>query len=733
MMPAESSTTADPVSNDRADDGVFVFPASFAQLRLWLHDQIEPGRAAYNVPIGRRMRGVLDVSALERALSLIVERHEPLRTVFDAPEGQALQVVMPAAPVALDIVDLTHLPSGARESEALRVARAEANRPFDLRTGPVFRAVLVRLAADDHVLLLTAHHIAIDGWSIGILMRELTEAYNAFVAGEAPTLPELPIQYADYALWQRDALSGPALEGQIAYWREHLRGPLPRLELPLDRPRDPASARPARRLSVHVPAEVTATLLELCREERVTPFVLLLAAYFALLHRYTGDEDIIVASPASGRTRRETEGLIGFFVNTLAMRGDVSGDPTFRELLRRVRDVALGAMANQDLPFDRVVEIAAPRRDSGRMPIAQAMFAMQDMVTAREARMRGLAVQPFQPTLESAKFDVQMLLRTSPDGFRGTFDFDSDLFDVATAERFVRHYELLLGAVASTPDRHVSALALLDDEEHARIRAWSAAPADYPRNATVPELFDEWAARTPRAIALELGGTTMTYAQLREASERIAAHLRAAGVVPESLVAVALDRSFAAVAAMLGVLRAGAAYVPLDPDYPVERLSFMLADAGAGVVLTQERFAAQLSGALQAGVVAARPSVLDVDVCLRAAPRADAAAAETILPVAESPAYVIYTSGSTGQPKGVLVSHRAIVRLVRNTNFARLGPDEVMLGAAPISFDASTLEIWGALLNGGRLHGVAHGGTVQSGRGRRAGGVRGGTPDPGRR
>jgi len=692
---SHSSDVHDP-SNMNDDAEVFIFPTSFAQQRLWLIDQLEPGRATYNIPFNVRLTGALDVRAIEAALTYIVERHEALRTVFDAPDGTPTQVVLPPENVTVPIVDLSSISDATeKQSELSRVVDEEGNRPFDLRTGPVIRATVVRLSADEHVLLITAHHIAVDGWSLGVLQRELSSAYGAFARGEEPALPELPIQYADFALWQRDRLEGAVLDEQLAYWTKQLRHPLPVLDVPTDRPRGRAVEHLAERVVVEVPADASDALAALCRSAGATPFMGLLAVYQELLRRYSGQDDIIVGSPIAGRTRRETEGLIGFFVNTLAIRTDVSGTPTFRELLDRVRTTALAALANQDLPFEKIVEVIQPERDRSRNPVFQTLFSLQDLGSVGSLSFPGLEASKLAGSRETAKFELQLLMNTTPRGYRGLLEYDADLFDAATAEQFARHFATLVSEAAANPDRPVAQLPLLSvDERRQIVGKWNATDAPYPDTALVHELYQAQVTRTPDAIAVSYETEHVTYAQLDARVTALAARLRTLGVAPDARVAICMDRSVDMIVAVLAVLTSGGAYVPVDPAYPAARVSYMLENADVKAVLlsrsTQGKLPAHSAPTIVVDGDATVPGSTDNGSPMRPAP--------------EHLAYVIYTSGSTGMPKGVAMPHRPLVNLLawqERQSGATVGTRTLQFSS--LSFDVSFQEIFSTLTTGGTL------------------------------
>ena len=677
---------------ERSD--VFILPASFAQERLWFLDQLEPGQPAYNIPVNFRLGGPLHAEALAQALTFIVERHETLRTVFDLRDGAPVQVILPAEPVTLPVEDVRSLDEAARDAALARAIDEESTKPLDLAAGPVFRARLLRLADDDHALLLTFHHIAFDGWSLGVLQRELGVAYLAFSRGETPRLPELEIQYSDFAVWQRDRLEGGELESQLAYWRDKLAAPLPPFDFPTDRPRVAGRDRIADAVSVEISAATTEALLALTREAGVTPFATLLAAFQTLLHRYTGEEDVVVGSPVAGRTQRETEELIGMFVNTLAMRTDFSGAPSFREVLRRARATVVGALAQQDVPFERVVNAVQPERDAARTPVFQTLFSFQDFGSSTAAELGGITLTRLRANRGAAKFELQLFMNRRPEGFRGTLEYDASLFDDESARRVARHFTALLDAIAAAPDRPIGELSLLDAAERELVvTRWNATEADWPRDATLHALVVRQAAATPDRVAVvDANGGRLTYAQLLARSRALATQLRRAGVGPGVLTGVCMARSVELVVARLGVLEAGGAYVPLDPAYPADRIAFMLVDSGARVVVVNGR-----------GTRATLPAdVTLVDVATADDVRADVSHDTAAAAGPTDVAYVIYTSGSTGRPKGVLIEHRNAVSFVSWAQSV-FGAEELagVLAGTSVCFDLSIFEFFVPLSSGG--------------------------------
>jgi amino acid adenylation domain-containing protein/non-ribosomal peptide synthase protein (TIGR01720 family) len=667
-------------------------PLSFAQQRLWFLDQMGAG-VAYNIALALRLDGALDVGALQGSLNAIVRRHEALRTTFPAVEGRAVQVVAPSLEVALAEVDLIGLSEAERESEARRLAGEEALRPFDLSGGPLLRAKLLRLGESDQVLLVTIHHIVADGWSMGVLTRELAAHYRAGLEGNAASLRELPVQYADFAHWQREWLRGKELERQLGYWRERLGEDLPRLQLPTDRPRPAVQTYRGANRYVVFPATLAERLTKLCREEGATLFMVLLAGFKALLHRYTGQADLAVGSPIANRNRVETEDLIGFFVNSLVLRTDLSGDPSFRELVRRVKETALGAYDHQDLSFEKLVEELQPERDLSQNPLFQVIFAVQNAPSG-PLELPGLTLSRFDRDQVSTRFDLEIHVWEQKGSLAAVFCYNADLFDASTVDRMGRHWLTQLEAAVARPESRLSALPLLGSEERREVLSLArGVRAAYPRDSTVHEEFAVQAARTPEAVAVLFEGEQLSYGELNRRANQLAHHLGRAGVGPGVRVAICVERSLDLVVGLLGILKAGGAYVPLDPEYPQERLAFMLQDARAAVLLTKEPLLESLPS------TEARVLCLDRDAgaLLKEAvgePRSGA--------TAEDLAYVTYTSGSTGWPKGVEVEHRGVLRLVLGADYAALSSEQTLLQLAPVSFDASTLEIWGALLVGGR-------------------------------
>ncbi len=666
-------------------------PLSFAQQRLWFLGQMEPESALYNVPMGLRLAGVVDVPVLQRCLSEILRRHESLRTCFEAVEGQPAQVIQPAASLDLPLVDLRALPEPEREGEVRRKSMEEAQRPFDLRRDIMLRATLFRLGERDHVLFLNVHHIASDGWSLGLLVGELKALYEAFVAGKPSPLPELAIQYADFAVWQRESLQGEVLEKQLGYWKKQLEGAPALLDLPTDRPRPAQQSYRGALMERELPKPLSAALGELSWREGATLFMTLLAGFQTLLHRYTGSEDILAGSVIAGRNRTEIEPLIGFFVNTLVLRGDLSGNPSYRTLLGRTREAALGAFTHQDLPFERLVEELHVGRDMSHSPLFQVMFVLQN-APWEAAQLAGLEVASMPLDSEVSKFDLTLFVTERAGALQAVVEYNTDLFEAETIRRMLGHYQTLLEGIVANPDQRLSDLPLLTETERQQLVVeWNRTEVAYPKDRCLHQLVAEQAKRTPEAVAVVFENQQLTYRQLNERANQLAHYLQGLGVGPDTLVGICVERSLEMVVGLLGILKAGGAYLPLDPSYPRERLAFMLEDTQAPVLLAHSNLLDRLPATnarvirLAAGVTTwARESVENPDSAVRP----------------ENLAYVTYTSGSTGKPKGVQVLHRGVTRLVLGAEYARFDASRVFLQLAPISFDASTLEIWGPLLQG---------------------------------
>ncbi len=674
-------------------NSTYVFPVSFAQQRLWFLDQLEPGSPFYNLAQVISITGNLDVAALRRTFNEIVGRHEALRTTFSStPEG-VQQVIAKTLTIEVPVDDLTS--TSEPDAAIAKLAREEARRPFDISAGPLLRVRVLRISAERHVLLMTMHHIISDGWSIGLLFRELGSIYEAFAAGKPSPLPPLPIQYADFAVWQREALQGPVLDRQLSYWKTKLSGAPPVLELPSDKTRPAVQQFHGEQRVQWISPELTQELKRVSAEHRVTLFMTLLSAFKVLLWRYTNHPDIVVGSPIANRTRAETEELIGFFVNTLVLRTDLSGNPTFGELLNRVREVALGAYDHQDLPFEKLVEELSPERDPGRNPLFQVSFVLQNATRSR-LELPDLTLETLDVHSGTAKFDLTLSILETPNGLKASWEYNTDLYERARIERMAEHFEVLLEAIVAEPETRIGALPLLTPREREQILVhWNQTAVEYPEKQSIQQLFEEQVARTPQAIAVVDERHSLTYEELEQRANQLARRLRREGVGPESLVAVCLERSTELLVALLGILKAGGAYVPLDPSYPQPRLQFMLEDSAAEVVLTERQLAARL------------PRYGGKQICLddereQLAAERDERLAGQSLP--QSLAYVIYTSGSTGRPKGVGIAHHSTVTLLQwaQTVYSRADLAGV-LASTSVCFDLSVYELFLPLSVGGTV------------------------------
>ncbi len=667
---------------------------SFAQKRLWFLDQYEPGSYLYNIPMVFRLRGKLNVEALHNAINSVISRHESLRTTFTTKEGDPVQVIVPTLNLDLPLIDICNLTDDIRESEIQRLINEEYRKPFDLSSGPLLRTALLRLNDDEHVFLLTIHHIISDGWSMTVINQELGALYAAFCSDEQSPLLELPIQYADFAEWHDGWLKEEELENQLDYWKGQLNGIPSILELPNDNPRPTVQSFKGAVQSMILSTDISEDLKNLSHREEVTLFMTLLSAFQILLFRYTGQKDIVVGFPIANRTRKETEELIGFFVNTLMLRGDLSGNPTFREYLRQIKEVTLAAYENQDLPFEKLVEELNPERTLSHSTLFQVLFTLQNTPTA-SLELSGLSVVPLKSSRETSKFDLSMFVtNTEQEGMRVLIEHSTDLFDSTTIKRMLGHYQVLLKGIIANPGQCIYDLPLLTEFERDQlIVKWNDTKTDYPDNLCIHQLFDIQTKKNPDSIAVVYEDTHLSYNELNEQANQLAHYLGECGVGPNILVGICMDRSLEMMVGLLGILKAGGAYVPLDPAYPRERLEFMLEDTKAQVLLTERRL---LESDLVEGVQVIYMDRLDKKI--------SSYSVENLqdLSNTEDLAYVIYTSGSTGIPKGVEIPHRGVVRLLFGVDYVELGSDETFLQSAPVSFDASTFEIWGSLLHGAK-------------------------------
>ena len=674
---------------------------SNSQQGLWVLNQLMPGASVYHTPTTARLSGNLDVAALRAALDTIVTRHEALRTTFVTVEGTPRQVVTKKVSLAMPLIDLRGLEETEREEQAQRLLRQEVGKPFDLSQGPLVRAVLVKLKDDEHILLVTMHHIVTDGWSMGIFHSELSALYEAFHKGEPSPLSELPIQYLDYADWQRQWFQGEIYRSQLAYWKKKFATLPATLELPTDHPRPNVQAYRVFRGAHHtccLSKQLTRELKLFCQRENVTLFMALLAAYQLLLHRYTGERDVVVGTPMAGRQMPETEGLIGLFINTLALRTDFSGNPSFRELLKQVKEAALEAYANQDLPFERLVKELQPERTLAHNPLFQVMFVLQSEEILR-LQLSGLVTEHFRIDHVMANFDLTLDIVERDGQLVCLFESNADLFESETIERMMEHLRMLVESAVANPERSVSQMPLLSEAERRQVLVeWNDTKTNYPDHKCVHELFEAQVLRTPDATAVVFGEEQLTYRELNRQANQIGHYLRSLGIGPDVLVGLRMERSTRLIAALLGILKAGGAYLPLDLAYPKDRIAFMLADARVPVLLTEQQL---VEGIPESDT---RTILLDTDWGLIAK---ESDENPPNLNTAENLIYVIYTSGSTGAPKGVSVTHRAVNRLVFNTNYVELTATDRVAQASNSSFDAATFEVWGALLHGAQLVGIA--------------------------
>ncbi len=670
-------------------------PLSFGQRRLWFLDQLRPGQPFYNLFTAIRLTGPLDPATLERSLNEVIRRHEVLRTTFAEVDEQTVQIVAPALTMTLPVQDLPGLSEGEQEARIRQLAAEQAQQPFDLTQGPLLRVTLLRLGEEQHVFLLTIHHIISDLWSQRVFMRELLTLYDAFSADRPSPLPDLPVQYADFAHWQRHWMQGQVLETQLSYWRQQLDGIPTLLRLPTDRPR-PAIQNPggASQL-VTFPQALCTELKALSQREGVTLFMTLLAVFEVLLYRYTGQEDIVTGTPIAGRNWSETEDMIGFFANTLALRTDLSGNPSFRQLLERVRQMALATYSHPDIPFEKLVEELAPERSLGHTPLFQVMFALQN-VPPPDVALADLELEVMTIDVGTARFDLSLLvdMGTKPSA---ALVYNTDLFDADTIRCMLGHFQTLLEGIVADPEQRISDLKLLTDEERRQLLVdWNQTGRDYPLDRCLHQLFAAQADQTPGAVALVSEEGEWTYRELDQRANQLAHFLQGLGVGPNALVGICMERSLDMVAGILGVLKAGGAYLPLDPEYPPERLAFILQDAQASVLLTQAQWAPRLPEAEGARVVC-----LDSDRENIARQRDEEPVCQA---TAEDPAYVIYTSGSTGSPKGVVIPHRGVVnRMLWMQEVLQINPSDRVLQKTPFVFDVSVGEIFLPLLNGARL------------------------------
>ena len=668
-------------------------PLSFAQQRLWFLDQFSPGSCAYNVPRVFRLNGHLDLAALQHALDGLVERHEILRTIFKLIGTEPVQVVQPPAAVPLRILDLAELPEAEKQSKADAEIRDEVRRPFNLVSDLMLRATLIRLATDEHILVLMSHHIASDGWSKSIMFRELADFYNAAVTKISATMAELPIQYSDFASWQRTWVQGARLRMQSEYWKHQLEGAPALLELPTDYARPAVQGFEGTTECRFFPERLLRELKALSQREGATLFMTLFASYLVMLARYSGQDDIVVGTPIAGRVREQAEPLIGDFVNMLAVRTDLSGDPSFRELLDRVKKTALDAYEHQDLPFEKLVEDLEHGRDLSRAPIFQTIFILETSPPPPPP-MQGLQVEILDFDTPTAKNDLILILAEDTRGLKVKLEYRTDLFNKENIDRLFARYQMLLESIVANPQQPVMKLSMCTAEEREQLATWNRTAEEAP-NRCLHQLFEDQVERTPDAVALEFQERTLTYRELNARANQLAHHLLSLGVKPDARVGICVHRSLEMVVGLLGIMKAGGAYVPIDPAYPRDRMEFMLQDGGAEVLVTDSVLLQTIS-APQAKVVC-----LDRDAAQLSQQNVDNPHTG-IHPANLS--YVIFTSGSTGRPKGVQLEHRNVANFIGHVQRRfELGASDVYLGVASMSFDASVLDFYLPLSVGARL------------------------------
>lgn len=679
-----------PIARDRA------MPLSFAQQRLWFLDQLEGESAPYNIPMALRLNGVLNVTALEQAIAEIVRRHEALRTTFSNVNGSVVQVIASNIGVTLSAIDLQELPKVEQSAEVQRLANEDAQRSFDLSRGPLLCVTLLRLEPEENVLLVTMHHIVSDGWSMGIFSEELSSLYEALSQGKTSPLPELPIQYADFVGWQREWLQGEILETQLNYWKQHLSGSPPLLDLPIDRPRPAVQTFQGRAQSFQLNLDLTQRLKTLSQQSGTTLFMTLLAAFVTLLSRYSREEDVIVGSPIANRNRSEIDSLIGFFVNTLVLRTDVSGNPSFSDLLSRVRQVALDAYTYQDVPFEQVVEVLRPERNLSYNPLFQVMFVLQN-TPSETLKLPGLTLTPLTIERGTAMFDLTLTMEQTEQGLSGDWEYNTDLFDPATITRMMGHFQTLLEAIVNNPQQRVSELSLLTaNQQHQLLVEWNNTTVKYPQYDCINQLIEQQVQRTPEAIAVVWENQKLTYQELNTKANQIAHYLRSLGVQPEVKVGICVERCLEMIVGILAIIKAGGAYLPLDPAYPPERLEFMLSDAQVPVILTKSTLVETLPPH-QAQVIC-----LDTDKSIFTQQSSENPSHQT---QPHNLAYIIYTSGSTGKPKGTMIEHRSLINayLAWEDAYHLSSRTSSHLQMASFSFDVFSGDFVRTLCSGGKL------------------------------
>ena len=671
----------------RQDRDSATCPASIDQERLWFIDQLQPGNTAYNIFNASRIRGSLNVPIMERVINELIQRHEVLRTTLKSVDGLPVQVIAPELKITLEPVSLEHLPEAERYGEAVRLTTEEFARPFDLEKGPLVRVGLLRLAQDDFVLQVNMHHAITDRWSFAVFEKELAVLYQAFATGHPSPLPELPIQFADYAVWQRERMNGDEYKKDLEYWLKQLAGAPFVLDFPTDFPRPPIQNFRGARVYVSYPKSLLDGLKELSRREGVTMFMTLMAAFKTLIYRYTNQHDILISTPIGTRLRPETENLVGYLLNLLIVRTDLSGNPTFRELLKREQDACVGAFAHQEVPFGKLVQELKPKQDPSRNPIAQVAFLYLDFPEATAMQFLGLTANHIDIDNGASRFDITLAMTETPDGFTVSIEYIRDIFEHGRMERMAKHLQVLLEGIIANPDAHLSDLPILTLEERQQLQQWNDTAHQFPSTLLVHQLFEQQAALRPDAPALLFEDQALTFSEINSRANQLARHLLSCGLEPEARVGVMLPRTPDALVALLAIFKAGGCYLPLDPEYPAERLAFMLEDAEASLVITEESFACLSSAVITLVEQLAQQSIENVESEVRP----------------EQLAYIIYTSGSTGRPKGVSVEHRQLLHTMQSAQeVLKLTEADCLPSIASFSFDISLLELLCAPLAGGR-------------------------------
>jgi len=673
-------------------------PLSFAQQRLWILDRLDPGSAAYNVTSTMWLNGHLDIDVLQRSIGEIVNRHESLRTIIAEDDEGPYQVIQPPSDITIDMQQTSRFASEQRHEMAIEIARQEAKKPFNIASGPMLRSTLIQVDDEKHLLVINAHHIAIDGWSLGIVYDELAQLYAAFLENKPSPLPELPVQYVDYTLWQRELLEGEVLQKQLDYWQKCFESRPPVMELPTDRPRPAVQSHQGTVIRRVLPSALYESLKQLSRQEGVTPFMSLLAAFQILLLRYTGQPDLVVGVGVANRGRQELESLVGFFVNTLALRADLSGNPGFRELLAKIRGITLDAYSHQDLPVERLIEELKLERNLSHSPLFQTMLFFQNF-PAQAIELPGLTLVPVDFDsihAGTARADLTLFASEAEDGLGLFFEYATDLFDESTIDGFAQHLVRLIASIVANPSANIGELDILPPEERKQLLIdWNDTACDFGSANTVHELIEQQAARTPDAIALEYGDEKLSYRQLDDQATRLAKVLVEKGAKPGDMIGLFLDRSTRMLVAMLGILKTGAAYVPMDPGYPVERLNFMTEDSDIRLLVTERSLASE------------SPTFNGQSVLVEDAISSDNGLQNDVLKNLANPeasAYVIFTSGTTGRPKGVQIPHRAVVNFIGSmAKTPGMTASDTICAVTTLSFDIAVLELLLPLTVGARI------------------------------